>query len=185
MPNYNPSVIFQGCVNQLMSPLQAQDGAWACFAQLYILDSTLERTIRRSNMNMPRNTSKQEQETLEKLLQTVQQVMHDNNPFIKDFKQILEITDQQLSGGKVVISAAAKPKHAHEWTFNLQHNLQELSIVTNKQPHDWLIHNRAEGLQTISDLNHKAMPLHFTLLFPEGTYGYDLYHQKSTTKGPH
>ena len=35
------------------------------------------------------------------------------------------------------------------------------------------------GLQLISDLNPKAMPLHFTLLFPEGTLGYDqeLKHQ--------
>ena len=53
MPNYNPSVIFHGCVNQYIGPLQAEDGVQPPFAQLYVLHSTLERTIRRSNMIMP------------------------------------------------------------------------------------------------------------------------------------
>ena len=125
--------------------------------------------MRKNNMIIPKSISKKEQETLEKLLLTFQQVMHDNNLFIKDFKQILEITDAQLSGGKVVISSTAKPKQAHKWTLNVQQNLQELSIVTNEQPHDLVIHNCAEGkLQTISNLNHKDMLLYFTLFFPQG-----------------
>ena len=173
MPNYNPSVIFQGRVNQLMGPLQAQDGARARFAQLYILDSSLETTIRIDNMNMPINISIADQETLKKLLETIQQVMHEKNPFIKDFKQILETPEEELYGGKVVISAAAKPREGHPRVYNVQENLQELSIVTNEKPHDLVIHKRGGGLEKISDLNPKAMPLHFTLLFPEGTYGYD------------
>ena len=32
---------------------------------------------------------------------------------------------------------------------------------------------RGGGLTRISDLNSKGMPLHFTLLFPHGTYGWD------------
>lgn len=45
--------------------------------------------------------------------------------------------------------------------------------MTREKPHDLVIHKCGGGLQTISDLNPKAMPLHFTLLFPEGTYGYN------------
>ena len=99
--------------------------------------------------------------------------MHQNNPFIQDFKQILEMQDEDLYGGKIVISAAAKPKDGHLRVYNVQQNLQELSIVTNEKPHDLVIKTRGGRLETISDLNPKAMPLHFTLLFPEGTYGYD------------
>ena len=66
-----------------------------------------------------------------------------------------------------------KPKEAHSRVYNVQENLQELSIVTNEKPHDLVINKRGGGLEKISDLNPKAMPLHFTLLFPEGTYGYD------------
>ena len=64
-------------------------------------------------MNIPNNISLDEQNTFKKLLKTVQQVMHQINPFIKDFKQILEMTYEDLSGGKVVISAAAKPTEGH------------------------------------------------------------------------
>ena len=52
-------------------------------------------------------------------------------------------------------------------------NLQEVSILTNSQPHDLVVQLRGGGLQNISDLNPKGMPLHFTLLFPHGTYGWD------------
>ena len=54
-----------------------------------------------------------------------------------------------------------------------QVNLQEVSILTNSQPHDLVLQRRGGGLQDISDLNPKGMPLHFTLLFPHGTYGWD------------
>ena len=54
-----------------------------------------------------------------------------------------------------------------------QVNLQEVSILTNSQPHDLVLQRRGGGLQNISDLNPKGMPLHFTLLFPHGTYGWD------------
>ena len=59
--------------------------------------------------------------------------------------------------------------------YNAQSNLQELSIVTNEKPHDLVLHLCGGGLHTISDLNPKAMPLHFTLLFVNGTYGWDQY----------
>ena len=48
-----------------------------------------------------------------------------------------------------------------------------MSILTNSQPHDLVLQLRGGGLQTISDLNPKGMPLHFTLLFPYGTYGWN------------
>ena len=89
MPNYNPSVIFQGHVNQLMGPLQAEDGVQTQFAQLYVLDSSIETTKRITNMNIPKNISLDDQNTPKKLLVTVQQVMHQFNLFINDLKHIL------------------------------------------------------------------------------------------------
>ena len=59
--------------------------------------------------------------------------------------------------------------------YNSPTNLQELSIVTNEQPHDLIVQLREGGFKIISDLNPKAMPLHFTLQFIEGTSGWDQY----------
>ena len=76
----------------------------------------------------------------------------------------------------MVISAGGHPQEGHQRVYNAQTNLQELRIVTNEEKHDLVIHRRSGGgFQKISDLNPKAMPLHFTLLFPAGTPGWDQY----------
>ena len=173
---YSPSVIFQGRVVQRMGPLQAEPGAQPLFAQIYVLDPSLETTIRFANMTLPASMTKHNKDTMQQLLATVQQVIHQQNPFVKDFKQILETPEEELQAGTIVISAAARPQGGHSRVYNVQSNLQELSIVTNdddRRPQDLVLHLRAGHLTTISDLNPKAMPLHFTLLFIEGTSGWD------------
>merc|ERR1712082_439836 len=77
--------------------------------------------------------------------------------------------------GTIVISAKAKPEDGYEQIYNDQLNLDELRIVTNEQYDklDLVVHTHGGELQLISNLNPKVMPLHFTLLFPFGTPGYD------------
>ena len=73
-----------------------------------------------------------------------------------------------------LLSQQKKPsREEHDRRYNLQTNLQEVSILTNEQPNDLVLQRRGGGLQYVSDLNPKGMPLHFTLLFPHGTYGWD------------
>ena len=55
--------------------------------------------------------------------------------------------------GKIVISAKARPTGEHERRYNEQINLQEVSILTNSEPHDLVLQLRGGGLHTISDLN--------------------------------
>ena len=62
-------------------------------------------------MNMPTNTSREDQRILLTLLQTIQNVIHDINPFVKDFIQIIDLPQLE---GTIVISAKAKPKDGHE-----------------------------------------------------------------------
>ena len=171
---FNPSVIFEGKATQLVGPLMATDGEQPCFAQLYVHDPTLECGVRFKNMTIPANMSKAKKNVLERVLTKVQNLLHSHNPFVHDFKQIIEIPVEELGQGKLVISAKARPKGEHERRYNPQMNLQEVSILTNNEPHDLVLQQRGGSLQAISDLNPKGMPLHFTLLFPYGTYGWDL-----------
>ena len=124
-------------------------------------------------MNIPNNIPQQDQIILLSLLPIIQNVIHDNNPFVKDYKQVFNLP-RQLEG-TIVISAKAKPKDGHEQIYNDQLNLEELRIVTNEQYDklDLVVHTHGGELQIISNLNPKVMPLHFTLLFPFGTPGYD------------
>ena len=169
---FSPTVIFQGRVIHQMGPLQAAPGVQPRFAQVYVLDPSLETTTRFANMNLPVGMKPNEKEIMKKLMETVQKAIHQHNPYVHEFKQVLEIPDEDLGEGKIVISATARPQDGHNRVYNVQANLQELSIVTNEEQHDLVIQLRGGGLKIIPDLNPKGMPLHFTLLFINGMHGW-------------
>ena len=177
---FNPSVVFQGKVAQLTGALLPADGEAPRFSQLYCYDPRLESYQRFENMNIPSDTSRAEKEELKTLLQKLQDLMHKHNPFVRDFKMILEMPEEDLAHGKIVISASQRPPNEHARRYNPQTNLQEVSILTNESPHDLVLHRRGGGLTSIHDLNPKGMPLHFTLLFPYGTYGWDQYEKQAS-----
>ena len=170
---FTPSVIFQGQLKHLAGSLLPAPGEVPRFAQLYCFDPRLESSQRFSNMFIPSNTSKGEKDRLKNLLQTIESIIHEHNPFVKDFKMVMEIPEDELGEGKIVISAKEKPSDEHSRRYNQQSSFQEISILTNEAPHDLVLQRRGGGLQSIHDLNPKGMALHFTLLFPLGTRGWD------------
>ena len=166
-------VVFEGRVQHRVGPLKAEEGEIPRFVQLYVHDTSLETAQRFKNMYIPANVSHTHKQQLGEILTTVKEALHANNPFIKDFKQIIEIGEEQLPQGKIIISAKSRPTGEHARRYNEQLNLQEVSILTCSEPHDLVLEMRGGGLQRISNLNPKGMPLHFTLLFPHGTFGWD------------
>ena len=86
---------------------------------------------------------------------------------------IIELPDEDVLDGKLVISESAKPANEHERRYNVPTGFNEVSVLTNETRYSIVIHKRGGGLQEINDLNPKSMPLHFTLLFPQGTFGWD------------
>ena len=146
------------------------DGERPVYAQLYVIDSALENTQRFANMTLPSGISNPHKATLKGILDSLQKTIHEVNPFVSDFKQIMELED--LAEGKIVITAKA-PNNEHCRRYNLPVNLKEVSILTNEEKHDLVMYKRGGPLQTISDLNPKGMCLRYTLLFPFGTPGWD------------
>ena len=136
---FKPSLIFQGRVTQRMGPIHAEARKTPMFAQLYVLDSNLERSTRHASLTVGERMSPADKIIMENHLDTVQAVIHDVNPFVRDFKQIVEIPEEELQIGKVVISADSWPGHGHARVYNAQANLQELSIVTNEKRHDLVL----------------------------------------------
>ena len=169
---WQPTVIFQGKVTTRAGPLLPSDGETPMYTQLYVHDPGMESTTRYNNMVIPDAASVQEKLVLREVLETVQQTVHEVNPFVQDFKQIVEMSNEDLLDGKIVISAKA-PRGEHVRLYNLQTNLKEVSILTDSQPHDLVLQKRGGGIRLIHDMNPKGMPLHFVLLFPHGTYGWD------------
>ena len=155
--------------------MQAEDGEDPKFAQLYIKDPALETAHRQENMSLPGSMSRQDRGIIYTILQQLQEMMKNVNPYVKDFRMICEISEDDLLDGNLVISAKARPADEHERRYNVQASLTEISVLTNAHPHDLVVKIRGGGLQNVSDLNPSAMPLHFTLLFPYGTKGWDMH----------
>ena len=179
---FNPSVIINGQVYHRAGPLLPNDGEVPRYAQLYVNDPNLETNRRFENMVLPDTTTGPQREVLRRLLRQVQTALHRDNPFVKDFKQILELPQEEFETKKLVISAV-QPRGEHARRYNQQINLHEVSIVTNTEKYDLVVHLKGGGLQYVSDMNPKSMPLHFTLLFPYGTPGWDQYTLHADGKG--
>ena len=169
---FNPSVVFQGKVHHRAGALLPLEGEQPVYGQLYVYDSALESTIRYQNLRIPSTTTASQKRVLKQVLQEVQNVIHENNPYVKDFKQIIDMSEEEIGEGKLVISAKG-PQNEHARRYNAPTNLNEVCILINPGKHDLVLQRRGGGLQSISELNPSQMPLHFTLLFPFGTHGWD------------
>ena len=124
-------------------------------------------------MNLPKSLTKKQVETITNVMKKLQELMAEINPYVKDFQHICEIPDEDILKGKLVISCKERPKGTHERKYNEQTSLSEVSVLTNSQPGDLVLRKRGGGLQFVYDIHPAAQPLHFTLLFPYGTDGYN------------
>ena len=132
-------------------------------------------------MRIPSTTTTSQKTVLKQVLQVVQDVIHENNPYVKDFKQIIDMSEEEIGEGKLVISAKG-PQNEHARRYNAPTNLNEVCILMNPGKHDLVLQKRSGGLQYVSELNPSQMPLHFTLLFPFGTHGWDPELRQRTKK---
>ena len=142
------------------------------FSQLYVLDPSLETSTRFANLRLPANISDREKIELCSIMEILQNTLKDCNPYIKDYRQIINIADADLANGKLVISAKARPRGEHERRYNSPVCLEEVSLLTVKGKHDLIITKTDGRLEIVSEQNQSAMPLHHTLLFPTGAKGW-------------
>ena len=99
---FNPSIIFQGRVQHRAGALLPLQGEQPRFAQLYVYDPSLESSQRYQNMTIPNSVSNSQKVMMKSLLESVQEVLHRDNPFVRDFKQIIDIPEEELENGKIV-----------------------------------------------------------------------------------
>ena len=117
MTGFNPSFVFQGKVHHRAGALIPQEGEQPRFGQLYVYDAALESTKRYQNLRIPITTSNSQKAILKEVLQIVQNEIHENNPYVQDFKQIIEMSEEEVGEGKIVISAKG-PVNEHAQRYN-------------------------------------------------------------------
>ena len=165
-------IVIEGSVHQFLGPLIEKEAETPRFAQLWLHDPAMETTKRVQNMNLPADISRSEEDAVRKIIEDLQVELKRINPYIKDFRQIVDIPAEQLQGGKLVISAKARPAGEHARRYNVSTNLQEVSILTDCRPHDLVVTTHEGKLEHVSEQNRAYQPLHFTLLCPWGDEGW-------------
>ena len=170
--NFRPTLVFEGRAHQFLGPLVEKEHETPKFAQVWVHDPALQTAQRINNMFLPTTITEVEKEAVQRIMETVQAELGEINPWIKDFRQIVEIQEEELGGGKLVISAKDRPAGAHPRTYNLAVSLAEVSVLTDCRPHDLVVTRRDGNLEVVSEQNSAALPLHFTLLVPHGDRGW-------------
>ena len=98
-------------------------------------------------MQMPGHLTEAQNLAVRPILESLQAELKAINPFVKDFRQIIKLGEEEQTEGRLVISAKARPEGEHARRYNPSVSLGEVSILTNSVRHDLVINRRGGGLK--------------------------------------
>ena len=111
-----------------------------------------------------------------KIMGDLQQMLHEVNPYISQFKALLELPQDKVKDLKYYLTRKKLPKDQHKGIYNLPTSCDEVALIELKNGStdsaDFQVYLRGGGVRSISTENQAHDPLHFTLLFPKGTPGW-------------
>ncbi|XP_014775823.1 uncharacterized protein LOC106873110 [Octopus bimaculoides] len=141
------------------------------FAQLYFFDTHYETKKRTKHMN------DLQVDILTKLQGYIRQV----NPYVASFQVAIELSATEDISILLHHDKQLKPSEAHCRQYNLSMNSEVATLVPGdiKNPLDVIIYCLNGHVQKINSTHRSYDPLHYVLLLPEGTDGWQLNMKKS------
>ena len=181
-PKSWPNIKFQGRVYHSLGSIHPESGESRKWAQCYIHDGSITAEEEAdSRMKLQIDSHDMNKNTLVEL----QNMLHLCNPYVKDFKTMGEIPEDQVLEVKFILKMHGKPPPTvHPKTFNLP-TCQEVALIgLDERPAkgDIQIQLRGGGVKHISDCNENYDPLHYVLLFPRGEKGWSFHLTKRNGK---
>ena len=170
---FHPNVKIQGKVYHRIDPLTPGLGAERSFAQIYIHDSEFDQEdeLNRRMAVSSKGSNKLNKEVMKKL----QELLHQNNPFVKDFKHVMDLPDEDVKDLKFVLKTHAKPQpNRIKGTYNLP-TCNEIALVAlndETESTDVVLYRKEGGIQSINNVHRCYDPLHYVLIFPFGEDGW-------------
>ena len=158
-----------GQVYHLIGSLLPEEGQLPRFAQLYIYDTE----------NEVRNRLNLMQDLDETILQNLQNILTNSNPYIHIFRQVRDIFQSSSEIPNVsMIIYNDRTQNSHRYERPTSSDVAALMIGDGydiePSNRDILLHSHEEGLQRISELHPSYDPLHYVLLFPNGDDGWHI-----------
>ena len=165
---FQPTVKFQGRIYHALGDLIKGEEEQARYAQLFTFDGTMEEEAEARMKTQGENSN-----LFKALMIELQEMLKKVNPYVKDIKTICDIPDDQIKDVKLVLRQD-KAKRGHKGQFNLP-STNEVAIISLNDALDFFdvkVFLKDGGVKFISEKSPHADPLHFVLLFPEGSHGW-------------
>ena len=185
---WNPTLKFGGKMYHQIGPLRTSNGKAKSLAQMYVndpsMDAEAEAERRIQSVTLERSDHKIDKKTMMEL----QAMIHERNPFVASFKALSDIPEFEVKEVNFVLRKDKRPVNDHKGRYNLPSSCNEIALIAINDvtdPADVQIQLKDGPPKFISDLNQNFDPLHYVLLFPDGTPGrcVELYQTDPATGG--
>jgi PIF1-like helicase/Helitron helicase-like domain at N-terminus len=157
-----------GQVYHCIGSLLPEDGCSPMFAQLYIYDTEHENENRQNIMQDLNNN----------ILQNLQNILDEWNPYIQSFRQVRNIIQSNRTSEISMIIYNDRIHDPHRYNAPTSSDIAAIMIGDghNIDPTNRDIHLKLHdgSLQRISETHPSYDPLHYVLLFPRGDDGWHI-----------
>ena len=171
LKGYTPNVRFHGRIYHALGGLVPEEGEQRKFAQFFTYDVNEDEEAQ-ARMNSTKSAHKLDKTIITQL----QNMLKEVNPFVKDFKMISELSNDEVQDIQFVLKRDKdeRSKHEHPGQFHLPSTNEVAIIAINEALKfgDIKVFLKGGGVQFISEHNHAFDSLHFILLFPDGYPGW-------------
>ena len=174
-PGWNPTLKFRGKMYHSIGPLQPSDGRPRSFAQMYISDPSMDTQAEVDRRIQSVTVERAEHKIDRATMLALQEMMHEHNPYVESFKALMDIPDDEVEDVEFVLKKDKQPVNEHKGRYNLPASCNEIALIALNDVHDRAdvrIQRKDGPNMFISDLNQHFDPLHYVLLFPDGSPGW-------------
>jgi hypothetical protein len=180
---YNPNIVIAGRAYYNLGTAEPLPGDAPRNAQLYVHDpddADSEYDLRAALIDqfVPVSTSMSERARLKRIMQELQNELHDVNPYVQFFQHLSNVKHEHPAR-KLALSERDLPVNStRRYT---SHGSPEVAVLVEDDAgnRDIVVHLQGGGVQRIPDTHRAVDPLYFVLLHPTGHPGWRLGLQQS------
>ena len=168
---YDPNVRYQGRLYHSLGPLVPDPNEQKKCAQFFIHDGSITAEQEAQQRMNSSDTTKQLDKSI---LMELQQMLHRDNRFVKDFKFIGNLPDKDVKDVQFLLRKDKPPKGHHRGRYNLP-TCDEVALININEAlkfGDVKVFKKGGGVRYISEHNPEFDPLHFVLIYPDGQSGW-------------
>ena len=183
--NFMPTFKIQGQCYHMIGPLQHEASEAPKYLQIYFMGDSTEQASRRHSV-FPA--------TRIEVLGPLQEMLHNVNPYVRQFKTAYDRRRTLGPDQKIVIRADRTPVGEHQRCFNAPVNNETAVLIAAPEGADsrdivleWQSAQGQQGIKRITEISPSYDALQYPLLFPYGEDGYtiNMPHVDPATRMPH